>query len=1041
MSTRVLLVDDHPIFLKGLKVLLEEEKHISVVGEAGDGKMAIELVRELSPHVVIMDIAMPEMNGDEVTRQIVKEFPHIKVIAHSIHSGKNFVSDMLCAGAVGYILKESAPEEILEAINAVMRGEMFLGSSITGIVLSQFVKSISGDHPNEKQVELKSKETLLLRTKLHPPPITPDFVPRLNLRKDFERVSKLPITLVSAGAGYGKSTLASTWIDSSHCPAGWLSLDEGDNDLHLFFTYFLAALETILPKNSGKSELLLNAPIMPPLSLITRTLINDLAKVNEPFILVLDDYHKIHNKEIHDFLSEILFYPPPSMHLLLLTRQDPPLPLSRLRAMGQLGEISIDQLRFSKEETSRFLKNVLELEPDEKTVAIIEEKIEGWPTGLRLMTHSMSKSKSLKNLLNHLNGDFISVINYLVNEVTMAQDRSISELMLRTSILDRFCVPLCDILFEQDRKEEFDKPDGADFICSLQKNNLFIISLDYENKWFRYHHLFQNLLKNQLKLYYSKEKIVELHKLVSKWFEEQGIIEDAIDHALAAGDINCAAQIVEKNRYKIVNLDQWHTLNNWLERLPPEIIQKRAGLLLCKAWILYFQFRIVDICPILEKIESLLNNKQMGQEFRREYYFFVGNIRYWGGDGKGSLKYFLESQELLEKECNLIKGEVELYIGFATYMAGQRDKAIAGLKKSITDMWGKDNYYLIRLVAGISFISMLNGHLAESSEMAVIFGVLAQEIKSKYSEGWAYYLQGRASYNSYHLQRALEYFRLAVENKYILHRKVAIESLAGMAITYLLMKLPDKARETVREMILFTRETGDAKSISVALSFQARISLLEGDLASAVKWLQSFNETVNVPEMFLFLECSVVTQCRVLVAIGTEDSLEKALEILQPLWKECKNIGLICHMIDIGILITLVMDKQGHLSKALEKLEQVLDLSSPGGWISSFIEAGSLLEQLLKKLVRKNKYKEFIKKILNVHPSSDCEPVLTEPDGSTESRSFPTSEFLVENLTNREFEILELLGKRLTNNEIARELFISQETVYFDFLLSTVTSI
>jgi len=526
MPTTILLVDDHPLFRKGLRLLIEEEPDMSAVGEAGDGKEALEKVLELSPDVVIMDISMPDFNGIDATRQIVSEVPSAKVVALSMHAGKRFVEDMLQAGAAGYILKKSAPEDLVNGIRTVAQGDVYLSPAITGIVVSKY-KELLVKVPLADRME----GTLpVLRTKLQRSPLPPDLVPRSELVARLDKLRRRPLTLVSSAAGYGKSTLASLWLEAWDGPYAWLSLDEEENDLRMFITYLLAAIGNAFPEACDPTRSLLEATVLPPVSVLSRHLVNDLDEIETPFILVLDDLHKIHEKTVHDLMGALLTHPPQNLHLMLLTRRDPPLLTSMLRARDQVNEISTANLHFTVAETTVFLKNTRGLTVDEKTATTIQEKLEGWPVGMRLMAQSLKHSDDLNHLLAGLKGGFATIRDYLVTEVLLKQPPQMAKLMTATAILDRFCAPLCDTLLELDAGSDTGKMNGDEFIARLQKDNLFLMALDTERRWFRYHPLFQQLMQEHLNRHWRPEEIAALHSRANAWFAENGISEDTKKH-------------------------------------------------------------------------------------------------------------------------------------------------------------------------------------------------------------------------------------------------------------------------------------------------------------------------------------------------------------------------------------------------------------------------------------------------------------------------------------------------------------------------------
>jgi ATP/maltotriose-dependent transcriptional regulator MalT/ActR/RegA family two-component response regulator len=524
MAITILLVDDHPLFRKGIRLLLEEQEDFHIVGEAGDGHEAIDRVQTLSPDVVIMDITMPDFDGIEATRQIVSEEPATKVVALSMHAEKSFVEDMLQAGASGYILKKSVPEDLENGIRTVIQGDIYLSPTITGIVVAEY-KELLAKSPATAQIEDASP---ILRTKLQRPVLFEDLLPRSELMVRLDELRRRPLTLVSAAAGYGKSTLASLWLEAWEGPYGWLSLDDVENDLRQFLNYLLAAIANAFPGACETTRSLLQAPELAPVSDLSRYLGNDLEEIKDPFILVLDNYHLIREKTVHDLMDAVLAHPPQNLHLMLLARRDPPLLTSKLRALGQVNEIGAEDLRFTVAEIKAFLENTLGQSVDEQMAETIQETLEGWPAGLRLISQSLKHSGDLENLLAGLKGGFAATVDYLVTEVLSHQPPEMTKWMTATAILDHFCAPLCDALQGSEAMPGTGKINGDEFIIRLQKDNLFLIALDSENRWFRYHSLFRQLLQEQLNRHWAPEEIAALHSRATAWFAENDINDDAI---------------------------------------------------------------------------------------------------------------------------------------------------------------------------------------------------------------------------------------------------------------------------------------------------------------------------------------------------------------------------------------------------------------------------------------------------------------------------------------------------------------------------------
>ncbi len=1040
MPKTILLVDDHPVFRRGLHQILEKKKDLKVVGEAGDGLEAIERFRDLSPDIVVMDINMPNFDGIEATRQILAESPDTKVVALSVHSGKQFVRDMIQAGASGYILKESIPEEMIAGIRKVLSGEVYLSQSISDILISDYKTLIS-----EPGRETEDDASPILYTKLHPPPIASHIVPRTRLIEVLENGARNPMTLIAAPAGYGKSILASQWLDVSDLPGAWVSLGKSDNDLRLFLNYFFEAIANLFPQHPLKAKSLLNATELPSASAISRYLLNDLVPLSERFILALDDFHLIHNPKIHDFVEELLVHPSPIMHLALITRRDPPLPLTSLRSRGMLTEITTSHLRFTVSETKSFLERFLHMAIADKTAQILEEKIEGWVTGLHLAALSIKDEADQERLTAGLLETPQYVQDYLFQEVISHVPPEIRPYLLQTAILDRFCAPLCGALAEADscRSETEKGVKGQEFIDWLMKTKLFIISLDTRNRWFRWHHLFQDILQNHLMQGCSAEEIAKLHLQASEWFERQDLIDEAIHHMLAAGETLRAAEIVELHRHDEMNQDRWYVIGRWLGLLPPEIIRQRPVLLLAQAWQRFNQFRLLEIPPILERVSALIEDEPVDASVLGELDFHWGYLSIWlDGDGKAALKRLAHARNRLPEKYREFAAEIEFDMALARQMIGEGDSAIASLDERMRTAIAPNAMLTTRLVGAKVFICLMSGDLSSARPAAQQMRSVARNDGNIEIMAWGDYLTGLIYIQSYRLNEALKSFRSATEEKEILHRKAAVETLTGLVLTYQALHRIDDAVNSMNQLLAFALETADPQHVAAAESCRARLALLLGDLASADSWAQSFDAEPHAPGALFWLEVPLITQARVRIATGIREGLESALVSLDSLRQQGTAMHFTCLTIEIDVLQSVALEKLERTGEALKTLEEVVALAQPGGWIRPFVEAGPVMAGLLTRLSRQNIAVAYIDRILAAFP--DAAPTSPVPDlpstkGNHRGESETVAQFenrkskiensLVEPLTNRELDVLELLAQRFQNKEIADKLSISTVTV------------
>jgi LuxR family maltose regulon positive regulatory protein len=424
----------------------------------------------------------------------------------------------------------------------------------------------------------------LLTTKFYIPTLCPNLVPRLPLveRLDQGLQHGHRLALISAPAGFGKTTLVTEWLYSkapniSSRSIAWLALDEGDNDPARFFTYLIAALQQIDEHIGLAAQSLLGAPQLPSFEALTTLIINDI-EATSPFVLVLDDYHLIHTALIHEVLAFLVEHQPPQMHLCLVTREDPPFALPRLRVRGQITEIRAHDLRFTVQEAATFLNQVLNLVLDADSVAALETRTEGWVAGLQMAALSMQSRDDPAGFIAAFSGSNRHIIDYLADEVLNQQPSEIRDFFRQTSILERLNAPLCDALTERENSDKVLK--------QLEQANLFIVPLDDQRKWYRYHQLFADFLRTEL----VPEQAARLHLRAARWFETQDLLPEAVNHILAyaaaTGDTLEAVQMITQAGNRALSDGAVITLLSWLDALPDEIVRASSWLAAYKAWCL-----------------------------------------------------------------------------------------------------------------------------------------------------------------------------------------------------------------------------------------------------------------------------------------------------------------------------------------------------------------------------------------------------------------------------------------------------------------------
>ena len=438
----------------------------------------------------------------------------------------------------------------------------------------------------------------LLTTKLYAPTARPYLVPRSRLTQKLNEglYPGRKLTLISASAGYGKTTLVTEWLQDIPAKSSWLSLDEGDNNPARFQAYLLASLERSIELSiAGLPASTPASPQIPPEAVLT-AIINAISQLPDTLVLILDDYHVIHNPLIHQQLTFLLEHQPAQMHITLITREDPFLPLSRLHARGQVVEIRQNDLRFSREECAEFLQRVMGIPLTPEDVAALEHRTEGWIVGLQLAALSMQGRDDLADFVQEFRGSSRFILDYLIDEVFERQTPEVKNFLLKTSILERLSAPLCAVVTEN--------ANSRDLLGHLEQANLFIIPLDQERGWYRYHHLFSELLHHRLStLEHAQE--APLHQRASLWYEAEGLLADAIQHALKAKDWERSAALIELAGDALLKRGEVSTLVNWCEKLPRQLLETRPALSLSCAWALSLLGQFDKAEELLLKIEEM----------------------------------------------------------------------------------------------------------------------------------------------------------------------------------------------------------------------------------------------------------------------------------------------------------------------------------------------------------------------------------------------------------------------------------------------------
>jgi len=853
-----------------------------------------------------------------------------------------------------------------------------------------------------------------MQTKFFKPRITEGHIPRPRLLEQLDRGRERPLTLVVAPAGYGKTSQVASWLEAVEWPSAWLSLDEEDSDLNLFLSYFLGAIQSIFPDACRETAAMLITADELPIKVLSGTLINELAQITEDFLLVLDDYHHVRDMTVHNLITEILRHSPRALHLVLVSRTNPALKLPSMRAKMQISEVRREDLRFTEVETVAFLKQELRTPITDDFVAALFNRVEGWVVGMRLAVLSLRHRGSLEPSPAHLRGSIAYVTDYLVSEVLEDQEPTIQEYMLYTSILDRFCAPLCQAIVGTNGADI----DGQGFIDWLVASNLFVVPLDNEGRWFRYHHLFQELLRHRLEQHWSAEQIADLHKRTSIWFAENGLIDEALHYALSAGDTTFAIGLVSQHRHNLLNREQWHRLSRWLRLFPPDVVESEPELLVTKAWSLYNRSKNSEMVAVLDRVETLLARNPSETAAGKHHQAEIDALRceyvlVYEADGEQAMTLARRAISEIPHDWFNVRGLIYVILGYSYLMQGEPEQGMAIIYDALkTDISGS-SMFRARLLEALSFLHYSNADLPELGQAASQLLKLGETDNLSESVTYARYFLGCSHYLRNELVEAEKYLIGGASNRHIAQIWGIINSTCVLALTYQALDKPEKAEDVVGASISFLAEIENVEFLPQLQALQAELALHREQLGEAGRWARHFDPYPLLPMVTFYVP--QFTLVKVLLAQNTGASRKQAADLMAKLYEHVLNDK--HHMIEVLALQALLGDAQGDQVGALDKLEGAIQLAEPGGFIRIFVDLGPPMANLLIQLGNRGVSQHYVAQILEAFPQVQPAPV-----SAAQAQ-------VIESLTNRELEVLALLAQQLSNKEIAIQLSISRGTV------------
>lgn len=871
----------------------------------------------------------------------------------------------------------------------------------------------------------------ILATKLYIPPPSPKVISRTRLsdRLNEGLSAGHKLTLISAPAGFGKSTLVSEWLPQCGQPAVWVSLDENDHDPARFWTYFISALQKVSP-NMGVSLLeILQTPQAASIEVLLTALLNEVAALPMQLTLVLDDYHIIDNRQVDEALAFFIEYLPPQIHLVITTREDPALPLHRLRARGQLTELRAANLRFTPSEAAEFLNQLMGFHLTGQEVEALETRTEGWIAGLQLAALSMKGNQDVPGFIQTFAGDHRYIADYLIEEVLHHQPDAIRNFLLQTSILERLNGSLCEAVTGE--------PESQAQLEALQRGNFFLIPLDDRRHWYRYHHLFAEVLR--LHLVAEQPDLVDsLHCLASDWYEKNGAVNDAVRHALAARDFSRAARLAETNWQEMYESFQLMTWLGWVKELPEALVRTRPVLCTQIAWGLMdaqkvsaSEARLQDAERCLEASSDgiIIEDKKQYRSLRARIAFVHAYNAQTRRDFLASVKFAEQTLELIPEEDQFLRSQTTAMLGATYLISGDLEAACRSMEDWIAHSLKIGNYFSAFAYAMVEKADILTaqGHLREALKTYQQALQLASEHDSRVLRVMAHPYLGMA----------MLYYEMGDDEAAEQHFEKSLE-LAGLhsSVDWSYRKCLAQARmkESLRDFEAALERLDEAKSFYIKTlmphtrpleAIKARIYLKQGRLSKAEAWVKTQKLTLDDDPIYL-REFEHIILVRVMLARYQNERDEhvmlKALLLLDRLFQAAETRKRVGSMLEILVTQALAYGMMNDSSTAYASLELALTLAYAEGYYRIIVDEGEPLRRLLSDFrgaleksagSGNHELSEYLDKLLPTFVQAQARP----------------STKLIEPLSPRELEILRLFKTELSGPEIADELVIALSTL------------
>jgi len=849
----------------------------------------------------------------------------------------------------------------------------------------------------------------LLRTKLFVPANRPKLVSRPLLIGRLNQGLHTKLALISAPAGFGKTTLAADWLHAQEAHPSpsfvraWLSLDADDNDPVRFLTYLIASLNHIqgMKTDIGTGALqMIQTPQPPPLETIISTVINEITLATEKIVLVLDDYHLIDAPQVHESLNFLIENLPPQLHLVITTREDPPIHLARLRVGGQLNELRALDLRFTIDETANFVNQVMGLNLSAADISALESRTEGWIAGLQMAAISMQGSQDVEGFIRSFTGSHRYILDYLIEEVLEHQPESLQTFMLQTAILDRLTGSLCDAVTGQEN--------GRETLDALERANLFIVPLDTDRQWFRYHHLFSDLLKQRLSIA-KPELVAKLHRKASLWYASHDFQRRSISHAMAGDDVEMAADLIEANGLTLIGRGAYIILQKWINCLPNELVLTRPYLCVYHAWASNYSHQLEAVEPYLNNALLALDALHLPEadELYKDIQGHIATLQAQDArrqhNNPLAIELLIKAVDRLNKSNTFVRTLAELNLGLAYLDEGKLVKSATAFRNAIASGRASENDLATMIaISHLVAVLILQGRLHDGEKLC------KQTIQDQVNRHTVLppttcMIFLRLGYILAEWNDAAGYF----EN---LSKCIILADQIGY---YGVVKSVSQSMKWYQQLLAGQGKIFDFSSeVSIIVDRIFSLEIYGSDSVLEIQTVENY--LVDDTYFEIFPGFTEIARSK---KLAQQNKVPEALSLLAEVYESAQSVEGIGLMIEARSAEALIYQSQGEIDQAIEALEDALSLSQSEGYIRTYADRGEPMKQLLVEVANRGVMADYTLKLLSAF----------EPD--VQQASKPISQSLVDPLSKRELEVLQLIAEGLSRQEIASQLVLSLNTV------------